>query len=186
LIRLGDVERADSNRVAALKYYGEAQDRYHAQWQRDAAAAVKREDKTAKPAIQSIAARDWRTQAVREASFHATVASLIDGQYLFEAREKLRRWELEAPVSKLNGDYPLAEAEYFLAAGNRVRALAGLALYRQGTDISSALPDVLNLELQCLVDLRRTREAESVAERLLKQFPNHPAAARAKRVLGKP
>ena len=77
------------------------------------------------------------------------------------------------------------EAEYYLAAGNVRRALAGVQIYRNSLDISSSLPDVMDLELRCLVELKRQREAEALATEILKEFPNSPAGERAKKVLGK-
>lgn len=196
MIRLGDVERAVSNLEAAVTLYGDAQDRYHEQLRRDPAPpkpapSVVAQGPRRKLRLLSTRAygrapdRDWKTLAVREAAFYSTVSSLVEGRYFFEARETLRQWELEVPLSKLSGDYPLAEAEYYLAAGNVRRALAGLRLYRQSMDISSSLPDVMDLELRCLVQLKRQQEAEALAAEILKQFPNHTAAERARKVLGK-
>lgn len=195
MIRLADVERAVSNLEAAVTLYGDAQDRYHEQLRQRAPSplpepTVKDLRRAARPRLLSTRAyarapgRDWRTLAVRESSFYASVSGLTEGGYLFEARDLLRQWELEVPLSKIGGDYPLAEAEYYLAAGSVRRALAGLRLYRGGMDISGALPDVMDLELRCLVQLERRKEAEALAGEILKQFPNHPAADRARKTLG--
>lgn len=197
MIHLGDVERAVSNLEAAVTLYGDAQDRYHEQLRQTPAVprpampvaappGPRRKLRQASPrAYGHIGERDWKTLAVREAAFYSTVSTLIEGRFFFEARDTLRQWEIEVPLGKLSGDYPLAEAEYYLAAGNVQRALAGLRIYRQSMDISSSLPDVMDLELRCLTQLKRQKEAEAVAADFLKQFPNHPAAARARKVLGK-
>ncbi len=196
MIRLGDVERAVSNLEAAVTLYGDAQDQYHEQLRQGSPGPrpkpVVSEAPRRKPRMMSTRAyarapdRDWKTLAVREASFYSTVSSLIEGNYLLEARDALRQWEIEVPLSKLGGDYPLAEAEYYLAAGNVRRALAGVELYRASMDISSSLPDVMDLQLRCLTQLGRRKEAEAVAADILKQFPNHPAAARARQTRGEP
>ena len=197
LIRLGDVERAVSNLEAAVTCYGEAQDRYHEQLRHDPAPAKpkallppgpgrrKAARMTSTRAYARAPDRDWKTLAVREASFYTTVSSLTESGYFFEARDTLRQWELEVPLSKLGGDYPLAEAEYYLAAGNVRRALAGVRLYRNSMDISSSLPEVMDLEMRCLVQLKQQREAEALAAEVLKEFPNAPAGERAKKLLGK-
>jgi tetratricopeptide (TPR) repeat protein len=198
LIRLGDVEHAVTNLEAAVAFYGDAQDRFHEQVRRGLAlprtmptAAPDREPRRPRRRMLALRTsahvpnRDWKAMAVREASFYSTVDSLTRGGYFIEARDALRQWELEAPLSKLSGDYPLAEAGYYVAAGNVRRALAGLTLYRQSMDLSSSLPEVMDLELRCLVQLKRQKEAEALAGEILKQFPNHPAAERAKQVLVK-
>ena len=198
MIRLGDVERSVSNLEAAVTLYGDAQDRYHEHLRHDPAAPQpKLLAPAATPARRKAARmtstrayarspdRDWKTLAVREASFYSTVSSLTESGYFFEARDTLRQWELEVPLSKLSGDYPLAEAEYYLAVGNVRRALVGVRIYRSSMDISSSLPEVMDLELRCLVQLKQQREAEALAAEILKEFPNAPAGERAKRVLGK-
>ncbi len=197
IIRLGDVERSVSNLEAAVTLYGDAQDRYHEHLRNDPAtpqpkllapttpAKRKAARMTSARAYARAPGRDWKTLAVREAAFYSTVSSLTQSGYYFEARDTLRQWELEVPLSKLSGDYPLAEAEYYLAVGNVRRALTGVQMYRNSMDISSSLPEVMDLELRCLVELKRQREAEALATEILKEFPNAPAGERAKRVLGK-
>lgn len=197
LIRLGDVEQAVSNLEAAVTCYGEAQDRYHEQLRHDPAApkpkALLPPNPASRKALRMTSTRaytrapdrDWKTLAVREASFYATVSSLTGSGFFFEARDTLRQWELEVPLSKLGGDYALAEAEYYLAAGNVRRALAGVRLCRNNMEISSSLPEVMDLELRCLVQLKQQREAEALAAEVLKEFPNAPAGERAKKLLGK-
>jgi len=197
LIRLGDVERAVSNLEAAVTIYGDVQDRYHEQLRHSPAQPLPKVQTLPTPARRKAMRltsgrayarapdRDWKTMAVREAAFYSTVSSLTESGYFFEARDTLRQWELEVPLSKLSGDYPLAEAEYYLAAGNVRRALAGVRLYRNSMDISSSLPEVMDLELRCLTQLKRQNEAQALAAEILKEFPNAPAGERAKKLLGK-
>jgi TolA-binding protein len=120
---------------------------------------------------------------MHEASFLVTVRHLIAGGFLFEARDALGRWELEYPLCKVSGDYPLAEAEYHMAAQHYRRALAGLRIYRAGVEISSSLPEAMQLELECLSRLKEKDEAQKLAREILRQFPNHPVANKAREVL---
>ena len=202
-IRQGDVERAAGNIEEATRLYSTAQDRY-----RDAVSSsmALRSTRTttvarphgpergekpvaggSRPAASAVtlraASQSWKTFAVQEASFLATARNLIKQGDLFEARDVLRKWELEVPLCKLSGDYPLAEAEYYMAAQHYVRALAGLQIYRKGVDVSSSLPEAMDLEMECLRQLKKEVEAKELAKDIIKRFPNHPVAERARQVL---
>ena len=89
-------------------------------------------------------------------------------------------WELEFPLSKMSGDYSLAEAEYFTTIGGYRRALRVLQAYRQGVDMSPFLADSMSLELECLLQLGKDADARSIGEIIVKRFPGHPAAEKAR------
>jgi TolA-binding protein len=95
----------------------------------------------------------------------------------------LRKWELEVPLCKLSGDYPLAEADYYIAAQHYARALAGLRIYRKGVDVSSSLPEAMGLEMDCLAQMKKEADARELAKDIVKRFPNHPIGERARKVL---
>jgi TolA-binding protein len=196
-IRAGDVERAAGNLPAAKAAYSAAQD-----WYRDRIRAIssgqgaipppsrstrrerpRRRQTEPSPAPSPTPPQNWKTFALHEASFLVTVRHLIAGGFLFEARDALGRWELEYPLCKVSGDYPLAEAEYHMAAQHYRRALAGLRIYRAGVEISSSLPEAMQLELECLSRLKEKDEAQKLAREILRQFPNHPVANKAREVL---
>ncbi|MBI2440976.1 MAG: hypothetical protein HYV35_06345 [Lentisphaerae bacterium] len=125
----------------------------------------------------------WKVSAVRESSFYATVRSLINQQSYFEARRVLDQWELELPLNKIAGDFPLAEAQYYLALKHFKRAQKILATYRQVVDLSNNLPTAMKLELFCLVKLNRDKEARDLAELIIKRLPNHPLSKEIHRLL---
>jgi hypothetical protein len=200
-IRMGDVERAAGNMEEATRLYSTAQDRY-----RDAASSsmamkttrmagrprpkdrvetadTDRNRRANRPVVLRATSQSWKTFAVQEAAFLATARNLIRKGYLVEARNVLGKWELEVPLCKVSGEYPLAEAEYYMAVQHYARAAAGLRLYRKGVDVSSSLPEAMELELDCLSRLKKEAEAKELATDIRKRFPNHPVAERARQVL---
>ncbi len=196
-VRMGDVERAAGNIEAATRLYSSAQDRYR---EATRTQTMMRNVQTAatprglrRPGDKSqpeepeealrVTTQNWKTFAVQEAAYLATTRNLIKKGYLFEARSVLRKWELEVPLCKLSGDYPLAEAEYFIAAQHYTRALAGLRIYRKGVDVSASLPEAMGLEMDCLTRLNRVAAAKELAKDIAKRFPNHPIGERARQVL---
>lgn len=207
MIRLGDVARAEGNYDEARRLYGQAQDRYRERQRstpvggaaassktRPIAGSLTREERKGhKPPPKPVAAAQptsylrpppasWKTFAVREAAFYAETKKLINDGFFFEARNILRTWEVEFPLCKLSGDYPLAEAEYYIAAGRYERALRTLQLYQKGIDLSSSLPEAWSLQLDCLEKLDRIKDAQILALDIIKRLPNHPLADRARRI----
>jgi len=206
LIRQGDLERMSGNFSEALNFYSMAQDRYQAMAKvgpdkpgneaaalvgmaRNKAQLVARRQLTSPNAGSSsrIVAppptQKWKTFAVHEASFLVTARDLIRDGYLFEARDVLNSWEIQFPLSKMNGDYSLAEAEFYVAAGIYPRAIQILKLARQGTDISSFLPATYALELECLQKMGNDKEAKELAKTVARDFPNHECGVLARRIL---
>lgn len=128
------------------------------------------------PPSVSPAVDAWKVAAVRESSFYATVRNLTSQQAYGEARQTLDQWELELPLDKLAGDFPLAEAEYYTALKQFKRAQKILATYRQMVDLSNNLPQAMKIELYCLTKLGKDQEARDLAELIITRLPNHPLA----------
>ncbi len=175
----GDVERLALNRDEAARAYALAQDRYRA-LQKTAAqlATVRREAET----NRTLAARlggDWRIAAVREGQNLVTVENLIRQSAWDEAWEVLRQWEIEFPLSRLDGDQPLAEAAFWMAVGDTGRALRILRAYRQLVDMNSQLWRAMEMERQCLIRLDRRTELDELAREIERRFPGASSAVRA-------
>jgi tetratricopeptide (TPR) repeat protein len=207
LVRLGDIHRLQGRHDEAQTIYSQAQDLYRQQPDRipaprpgrqppvirtleDIHRDMLRRDTNAPPAGQPPPARateqpgalplnDWRSEAVRVTTYHETVKNLVSQQYYYEARDVLARWELEFPLSKLTGDYPLAEGIFLAAVGDNERAVATLSAYRRGVDISNFLPDAMSIELDCLVRLERFDAVKELATDIQKRLPTHPVAVKA-------
>ncbi len=119
---------------------------------------------------------DWRKQAVREAAYYETLHTLLKSHDIEEARKTLGQWELEFPLSKLAGDYPIGEGEFYTSIGDFNRALRVLSTYRKNVEISNYLPQAMALECRCLYALKRVADFKTLAAELIKRFPGHPAA----------
>ncbi|MBU4212723.1 MAG: hypothetical protein KKD33_09095, partial [Verrucomicrobia bacterium] len=206
MIRMGDVELFNGHQDLARRYYAQAQESRQRQAKLSVPAvfvkpADKRADaakktrgrqqpeKTTTPAVTAIApgipqAIDaWKVSAVHASAYYATMRSLIGQQAYFEARKTLCQWELELPLDKLAGDFPLAEAEYYLALKQFKRAQKILMNYRQSVDLSNTLPQAMKMELYCLTQLDRDKEARDLGWVIIKRLPNHPLAEEVKGLL---
>jgi len=125
----------------------------------------------------------WKVSAVHASAYYSTMRSLVGQQCFFEARKTLDQWELEIPLDKLAGDFPLAEAEYYMALKQFKRAQKILMIYRQSVDLSNTLPQTMKMELYCLTQLDRNNEARDLAAQIIKRLPNHPLAEEVKGLL---
>ena len=193
MIRRGDIERFAGDADAAAKFYSAAQDSLGKKPAKVAKAPVApppskaekdsersgkgRERKNREARIFSIAPSvdDWRKQAVREAAYYETLHSQLLAHAIEDARQTLDAWELEFPLSKLAGDYPIGEGEFFTTIGDFPRALRVLSAYRKNVELSNYLPQAMGLECRCLLALKRTDEFKTLAQELVARFPGHPA-----------
>jgi TolA-binding protein len=161
LVRGADIERLAGHYDAARRLYADAGDRF-------------REGRA-----------DWRAEAVRQGSFYETARNLIAQGAYFEAQDVLRQWEIEFPLSKLDGDYPLVEAEYWIAIDRCDQAVRGLRSYRGAVTLSGLLPDAMKLELDCLVKLKRPEDLKALSDDINKRFPTLDLARQAKELVEK-
>jgi TolA-binding protein len=197
LVRLGDIEALSGRFPEARAQYAKAQSltpRKSGALQAAAGAGglarSKTEmdaerDKKAAPKGGSVFNKKvdpWKAEAVRGGAYYETIRDLLQKGYLREARLELRHWELELPSEKLGGEYPVAEAEFYMALKdfNRVRLI--LSTYRKAVDVSPFMPKAMGMELDCLERLGRQDEAAALAAIVLRRFPGHPVAAQASRV----
>ncbi|MCX7819489.1 MAG: hypothetical protein N2652_09850 [Kiritimatiellae bacterium] len=169
-VAAGDVERLALNRDAAARAYAAAQDRYRALQKTAAQLATVRREADAHRSLAARLGGDWRTAAVREGQNLVTVDNLIRQAAWDEAYAVLRQWELEFPLSRLDGDQPLAEAAFWIAVGDTTRALRILRTYRQLVDMNSQLARAMEMERQCLIRLDRRAELDELAKEIERRF----------------
>ena len=172
LIAAGDVERMAGDAAKAIALYSDAASSYR----RSLPAVTPRPPGGA--ALGAVLPGDWRSGAVREGTYMTVIRGLIAQEKWTEARQQLDRWEFESPVSKLQGDFSFAEAQYYRAIRDHRRAQQLLALYRKYVETSNVLPEAMEMEVQCLVALRKAKEAAELAKDMEKRFPGHPSARR--------
>ncbi len=188
LIRMGDVEYFSGNLEEARRLYALAQE------SKDDPAPALPNIASARPAPSSsgrtpasslrqppaAASNVWKIAAVQEAAFYATVQSLLHQKALTEAQETLQRWEREHPLTKLAGDFPLAQARYYMAQQAYRRAEKILRNYRERVHLTNYLPEAMQLEFKCLALLGHNAEALELAQLIIERLPYHPLAEKAK------
>ncbi len=167
----GDVERLAGRRDEAVRLYSAAQDRYRAMQKSAATLSALRRESTNEISAMAKLAGDWRIAAVREGANHATVQSLIGQKAWAEARRALDQWEIEFPLSKIEGDFPLAEAAFHMAVGDPRRARRILSSYRASVEMNSYLARAFSMEMQCLEALGLRAEMDALAAERAKRIP---------------
>ena len=198
IVQLGDIERLDGNLEKALQIYGDSQTQYRKSRVPESAKmgdlmerpslALKPQAKEAPKAgfvigAASGSSADWRKRTVQETAYFTEVKNLLSQDYVAEARATLNKWQVEFPLGKLAGDYPVAEATYYTVLGNYERAVRILKAYRKQVDISKDLPAAMQLEWDCLAMLEKIEPLKELATDLKKRFPDLELAKGADDVL---
>lgn len=211
-LRQGDVERLLGNGDQAVKFYKDAQDRYRSRNKigltggrlafvdpaKQKARAEKGAAKTsaapaAAPAktthLQSLQSQkmqkvdDWKIYTVNDASLYATVTSYLTQDAVAEAFQKLMDWENQSPLSKLSGDYPLAEAKVYEYVEDFRRVVNIASIYRKGVTMNAQLADMMQMEMRGLEKINDKPRMKALAEDFIKRFPGHPYEEDFKKVL---
>ncbi len=178
LVRLGDIEALAGNFDKARGYYSQAQ----AQTPRK---TVDDRRKPSGPKAGSSFTRrvdPWKAEAVRGGAYYETIRELLRDGYRREAHQELRNWEIELPTDKLGGEYPVAEAEYFMAIRDYSRARIILDACLKAVDVSPYIPRAMSMQLTCLQKLGRQEEALTLAALARRRFPGTPVDAEARRL----
>jgi len=170
-VRIGDAQRVAGNREEAQKAYQQA-DRI-----------VRSRPQPAVPGRGRPSGPDWRAEAVRAGVYYDTVRSYVQEGQFEAARQALDRWEVEFPLSKMKGSFPLAEARFYMAIGDWNRALQVARAYRRMVDMTNELPYAMAIEMECLERLGLKKEAQELAEDIRKRLPTHPVAKEADSIL---
>ncbi|NLF21736.1 MAG: hypothetical protein GX590_01105 [Lentisphaerae bacterium] len=200
ILRLGDVELFSGNRDLAARHYADAQMRYRGRGRLGGAEglsrfepsrAIRASEAPGRAALRSLRSTTgdlkpsdaWKLYAVNDAAQSATIRTYLDQGALAEAQTALTQWENDTPMSKLSGDLLLTEARLYIQAGDFRRAAALLAVCLGNDVMTSQLPDIMHLQLDTLMRLKRAPEARALAEEAVKRFPGLPVAGRAEAIL---
>ena len=196
IVQLGDIERLDGNMEKAQQIYSEAQAQYRKSsapdgpkmgtlMERPGAAPKAKEAPKAGFVIGAASGTnvDWRKRTVQETAYFTEVKNQLAQDYVAEARATLDKWQVEFPLGKLAGDFPVAEATYYAVLHNYERAVRILKAYRKQVDISKDLPSAMQLEWDCLSILKKIEPLKELAADIKKRFPDHDLAKNADDVL---
>jgi tetratricopeptide (TPR) repeat protein len=142
----------------------------------------------AKPVLDELlGTRELGTQqrfaAVKSNALRQRHYDLMREGFLEDALAVLHEWSDVAPVDRLHGTLPLARARYWQRIGWLDGALAEL----DGAILMDPLlPNLPEVELQRALILRQagnTEKAKEVFQKIVDEYPNHPAAQQAKEAI---
>ena len=124
-----------------------------------------------------------RFAAVKSNALRQRHEDLMKDGFLVDARAVLHEWADLAPIDRVHGTLPLARARYWERLGWLDGALAEL----DGAILMDPLlPNLPEVELQRGRILQKAGEKEKSNEvflRIVKEYPNHPAADTAKELI---
>ncbi len=127
--------------------------------------------------MDQVRSDDWKLQALVDASASESIRSLIAQDYLIEAREMLRLWERDLPLSKISADYIMLEARLYRAVNDPVRAMGMLRAFCDTVEASNALPEAAPLLLELMLEAGEPPETlRRYGERFRKMLEFHPVA----------
>lgn len=190
-IRLGDIALLAGDYEEAARIYGQVQNRVKhgkaagggaGQEQKGRADPSRKAPLETKPAVPQAA--DWRIGAVRDSAVSETTAQLIEQEYYSEAVKNLTDWEMEFPLSKLEGDYIVTESKFLMGAEDYKRPLRSLTAYCKAVDMTNYLPEAMRTALFCMLKLKEPDEkVEKFLVEMKTRFKHHPIAQEAEDAL---
>lgn len=192
-LRQGDLARAQGNIDEATKFYKEAQEKYRSRNKtgmaggrtffldpKNRAPAATTNEPKVKVSQSLISAKknvaDWKIYTVHGASMYTTILSFIAQDSVEEVFQKLCDWENSSPLSKLDGEYQLAEAKVYIYTADYQRAINALATYRKNATLNALLADGYKLEIECYEKIGNRAKMKELAQDFMKRFPGHPYA----------
>ncbi|MCE9589710.1 MAG: hypothetical protein K8S99_04210 [Planctomycetes bacterium] len=117
--------------------------------------------------------------AVQERACREKALSLFEQKRYPELHRALLEWEADFPIAKLGGDLPVLRGRYFQVIGDDARAEAELRTILALNPMHPGTPEITFRLAQSLMRLNRTEEATAMYDKVAKEFPNSPFAARA-------
>ncbi len=116
---------------------------------------------------------EWRENTVRSASYFTRIREMVREGFYPEASELLRQWEWENPQQKVNGDFVVAEASFFLALKDYRRARAIASSLRKRDVIDNFLPTAIRIEAEALAAMGEVEALEELRQNATQLIPGH-------------
>lgn len=185
LIRQGDAKRAEelAARIGEINHEMADMD---AATLRYLAAAIRGDAESAGTEWRALvkAGEGWRNRlavpAVKRNELEPRVADLLERGFKVEARRQLLQWERFWPDDWQTGRLSLARAKCWQAWGWTAGAIAELEAAQKINPLLPNLPDVEMLEGELQLADGDAAKGRSLLEKVAKEYPNHPAAAKAR------
>ncbi|MFO7937873.1 MAG: hypothetical protein R6V06_09755 [Kiritimatiellia bacterium] len=114
----------------------------------------------------------WKLAAIRDVAASENIDVLIDQGFFLEAYRALQLWERALPMSKINGDYILREAQLHMALKDYKKARKSLSAYCEQVDVSNFLPEAMSMIKRCMIEMN---ESDAAIEKYVKEVMNRTA-----------
>ena len=125
--------------------------------------------------------RRQRYSAVQGNALRERFYELLSGDFPLLAWDVLHQWDLAAPNDRTNGSFALARAKLWQRLGWLDGALGELDGAILLDPLLPNLPDIELERAKTLALAGNTKEANELFVKIIKEYPNHPAASEAKR-----
>jgi tetratricopeptide (TPR) repeat protein len=127
-----------------------------------------------------------RKYAAQDRANSVSVINLLENGYKVEAMEKLREWEREHPMAKLESDFLLLSSRVLMEKGRWMEALQEIDSYKLLNPDSPLQIPADYYRAHALKGLGRRTEAVQIWSNLATQYPRHPLAAESLRLTQNP
>lgn len=131
-------------------------------------------------------ATDPRNAVVRSAAAEAAYLRDLRLNSFSQAEKDLRDWAVFTPAAMESGRYALMRTRLLLRYGWLDGALATLSNATRLNDLPAFLPEIEFKRAEILEIKGKKAEAQSIYSHILKDYPNHPLAQKARQRLATP
>lgn len=129
---------------------------------------------------------EGRKYAAQDRAHSVAVINLLENGHKVEALQKLRAWEIEHPMAKLQSDFLLLSGRVLMEKGRWMEALKEIESYKLLNPDSPLQIPADFYRAQALKGLGRKPEAMQIWSSIATQYPKHPLAAEALRLTQNP
>jgi len=120
--------------------------------------------------------REHRKSSVRRNALEEKFEDLLEAGFINDAAKTLREWELISPEDHFSGALELGRAKLMFACGQLDHALLLLNKTVEHNPVIARLPEIDWLNYRIHKTLGNADAAEKIRKRILRDYPNHPAA----------
>jgi tetratricopeptide (TPR) repeat protein len=129
---------------------------------------------------------DGRKYAVQDRANSVAVLNLLERGFKVEAMEKLRAWEREHPMAKLQSDFLLLSGRVLMEKGRWMEALQEIDSFKLLNPDSPMQISADFYRAIALKGLGRRNEAVKIWSSIFTQYPKHPLASESQRMIQNP
>ena len=119
----------------------------------------------------------WQMTTMQEVASAETARTFLQQDFYLEARELLRMWERNAPLSKITGDFMVVEASLYRQIQDPPRVYSLMSAFCRSVEASPHMPEAAALLLWALVEVEAPSEQiQEYVELLQRRLEFHPVS----------